>query len=330
MSPLISLFSHGPNVPRVVVASRSAPAIELLAGAGAQLIEVLSTRGLVQALAEPTALVVADSSDWLEAGGVTREQAAAALQSAAAQGVPVLSSQELLEQGFSAERVGKNTRASLRYYPSAQMALTSYAGGIGKTTLSLATARAFREVTGLPAAVVEVGTGESVLGAKINAEPPTLYEQLTRGVAPASWHGVDLYPLSQSEAEVLIQGYQPDALLERIGREHTLVVYDASPLNPLWELTLPRLSALFVTAIPRADTIVQAQRVLRDLKAQDDHAGLRALLAVNMVRTPGERMSVPEADGIWVPYDAARAGHYDPSLATPLLAALYPGWEGRR
>lgn len=323
-------FSRSPQAPRVVLASRSAQAVELLAAGGADIVEAITTRGLIQSLGSPAALVVADPADWVEAGGVTRDQAAAALQSAVAQGVPVLTSQELLAQGFSAERIGKSARVALRYYPSAEIALTSYAGGIGKTTLSLATARAFHELTGLPAAVVEIGTGESVLGAKISAEPPTLYEQLTQGTPPVSWHGVDLYPLSQPEAEVLLQSYQPDALLERIGREHTLVVYDASPLNPLWDLTLARLSVLFVTAIPRADTVVQAQRILRDLKAQSDHAGLRALLAVNMVHTPGERMSVPEADGIWVPYDSARAGHYDPSLATPLLAALYPGWGGHR
>lgn len=311
--------------PRVIAAVHDADVLETLAREPIVLDEVITTHGLLDALGAPAALAVVELDQLAEVGGVTRAQVQATLEALASQGLAVLRAADVRAGRFDTQQLRSTQHVTARYYSPAMIAVTSYAGGIGKTTLTLAAARAFRENTHLPAAVVELAMGDSTLAARLGrSDCPTLYEQVTQVLAPASWQGVDLYPLSQREAQVLAASYNAGALLADIVRAHTLVVFDLSPLNPLWATVLSRLSRVFVIAVPRPDALVQAGALLRDIEAQE--AAPPCGLVVNMTRSSADRLAVSREATVWVPYDEERAATFHPLLGVPLLRALYPAF----
>lgn len=79
--------------------------------------------------------------------------------------------------------------------------------------------------------------GGSALQAKISSDLPEFYTIATGKDQPASWHGVDLYPMDGRSIDVLWgedTGKVRTISWEEIRKKHTLCVVDCFPGHPLF------------------------------------------------------------------------------------------------
>lgn len=325
------LFKKSPSLPLVVIASRNPKAFEKFSVKEARVVEVVTSRGLVRALEEGPALVVADLDDVVPTADFSLESLKFVLLTAEGNGIPVVPSEMLGGGEYDAASLSQaKTSSGVRYLLPKVIIVTNYAGGIGKSTLSLSMARAFRKYSGLGAAVIEAGVGASALAPKLNiASAPSLYEVILQNAAPKKWEGVDLYPLSMREAQVLAGEQRTSDAIRSIAQAHTLTVFDASPLTPLWSQILNLADEILVITTPRGDTIAQADVTYREiadfLAAQDSK--LKPTLVMNMVTSLGDRLSLGNDLGAWVPFNDQAARSFSENLSLPVLNMLYSGFD---
>jgi hypothetical protein len=323
-------FKKTPKLPIIVVASRNPKAFESFNPSEANVFEAVTTRGLIRALESSPALMVVDIEDVVATSDVTIEALQFALNTALRNGVPILNSTNLGETGFDAATLSQaRTNSGVRFVLPKVVVVTNYAGGIGKTTLSLAMARSFCRVTGLGAAVIEAGVGASSLGPKLSLTTNSLYEIATQKEKPKSWEGADLYPLSMREAQVLAGDTRLNETFKNIVQSHTLTIIDASPLSPLWSQALQLADEILVIATPRGDTIAQADATYRELSElmAAKNSKKKPVLVMNMVRSISERISLGSDLGAWVPLNEHAAKNFGDELGVPVLNMLYSGFD---
>lgn len=201
--------------------------------------------------------------------------------------------------------------------PPRTVACTSLAGGVGKTTLALATARAFHAATRLPAAVIELSPGASALYALTGVEGgASLYEVVEQGATFPVWEGVTLAGMDWSLARLL----EPDrvrAVWTALARQHIFVACDAPAWHPLFT-HLPA-SHYLVLADGRVDALSAALTLRETLFRQE------ALVEILLNRAGlAGRVGLPVKPALELP------GLRDPWNAGPLvLKAIYPG-AGKR
>lgn len=312
--------------PWVVVATRQAAALAAAHQADLPVMEAVSTVGLLRALEKGPALVVVDLAELVEVPEMPREAAAQALDTLRTQGVPVTDGHAFGQDSkrwLGEALLQHGDRRGVRYLPRRVVLVTNYSGGVGKTTLSLALARRFRERTGLGAAVIEAGLGGSSFRAYLEEDLPSLYAVLTQGAEPGTWEGAHVYPLEAREARLIGGDERLDHTLQAILDAHTLTVFDAAPDNPLWSRLLEKTTDVFVVATPREDALMQAAAMLHTLEAHPRRHELRVRLVVNQVRSTAERLQVRGLGAAQVKYHERRARALDGRLAEPLLDVLY-------
>ncbi len=201
--------------------------------------------------------------------------------------------------------------------PPRSVAFTAWAGGVGKTTLALASARAFHRETGLPTAVVELAPGPSALQAVTGVEGATLYQVVTQGAAYPTWEGVTLGLMDGATAELLAPE-QLTAHWQQLHADYIYVAYDAAAWHPL--VAYVEVDQVYVLADERADAQVEAVKLVKDLRAHTDR---QIALGLNRAGVVG-RVSLPEKPAFTL------SNVRDPlrgKLGRRVLQTIYPGWR---
>ena len=299
-----------------------------------QILEASTTLGIARALLQKPILIVADLDAIPEAGNVSRQVILSAFESLAAQSAAVIvTSTEFLagrEQRLGEALMAGGERTGIHYLTPRVAIFTNFCGGVGKTTLSLALAGAFRKATGLPAALVEAGVGASSFDARIGKHN-SLYDIVTQGSEAQRWRDVDVYPSDTWGAEMLAADGRVQAALQQICHNHTLTVADTFPTNPLWKYLLELASDVIVVAASRPDALAQTEAILQRLNEETASLNPRPHVHVilNQVRTLGERIAAGQVAAS-VNFNEHRADQLVGTLAEPLLGLLYPGWTQKR
>ena len=332
----MGLFKKKSVRPLLLIAVRKAEVLEIVPADTFQVREAFSTRGVLTTLQASPRLMIVDLDDLVEVSDLPRAALQSALNAAVEDGIPLFTSEQFLSEGqqiLGQSLSEDGARTAIRFMTSRVVLIANYCGGVGKTTLALATTRRFRQAAGLGAALVEAGMGGSSINARLgNAERPSLYGVVTQAVKPGQWDGVDVYPMDNREASALASDIErTTAAVDQIIQDHTLTIFDAFPGNPLWPTLLTRATDILVVTAPRSDSIAQT-----DVMFQELHDSLAAIetkprlhLALNMVRTWGEKLPLKGQTDIILPYNEKLAQGLSASLADPVLNLLYPGWNKR-
>jgi hypothetical protein len=318
--------------PAVVLATRTPEALNGIP-AEFQTREAVSTLGVMSALHANPILLIVDVDDLMEYPQMSREALRTVLASVGEDGAVVVSSKQFAaesERWIGEALLVRGLRSGVRYMPPRVVMVTNFCGGVGKTTLTLATAKHFRKASGLAAAVVEVGVGGSSLNARIGQQP-SLYDVVTQSAEAGRWESASIYSSDNWQAGSLAADERTPDVLRRIIREHTLTIFDTFPTNPLWERVLELATDIVVVTAPRPDSLAQTDAILRQLK--DESAALdpqpRIHLVLNQVRSIGERLPLAGQVSAWIGYDERKAQRLDSSFAEPILDLIYPGWTKR-
>jgi len=303
---------------RVVLATRHVAAVyQALAAAGQpyQVIgEARSTAALYQLL-PPAQLVIVDQADLEEV-----EPAWALLEKVLDQRLTLTSAAFLARpaEWLQQARVAAGDLAAL---PARTVIVTACAGGTGRTTLAWELARAFRQQTNLPAALVEVCAGVSALAALHHlAAGPTFYDVAMKEEPPTQHQGVTVVPMLRDLADQVPEDLRA-ATLRRLQAAHVLTVLDAAWPHSYRAALLdgPLTAATWlVTATPQADKLANQAALAEDLRGVVAGPVWRV---VNGVRAR-DRLALTGLDReITLPYidgDPAKLGRL-------LLAQIYPG-----
>jgi hypothetical protein len=202
--------------------------------------------------------------------------------------------------------------------PPRSVAFTAWAGGVGKTTLALASALAFHRETGLPTAVIELAPGPSALQAVTGVEGATLYQVVTQGGVYPTWEGLTLGLMDGSTAELLA----PDQIVahwQQVHAEHIYVAYDAGAWHPLMEYV--NAERIYVLADDRPDAQVEAVKLAQDLRSQVEG---QVALGLNRAGLAG-RVSLPEKPAFSL---KKVRNPLNGKVGQQVLQSVYPGWRG--
>ena len=284
----------------VIVATRRAREIlPLLRGWDVR--EALTTDGVQRAL-RGAVLVILDEA--LPEGGLSRSGLDALLGRV---GVMAVSPDEFLASPEAvlvrARRQGKGEAMTLS---PLKVGIASLSGGTGCTTLALELARwAARRGT---AAVLEIPWGAGALGPRLNLNGsfPDLYQVGMGLKEPGKAEGMTVVPAGGPTLRLMLGNPEAVAgVVERLAREHILVVVDAHAAHPLWPAVRGVLDRVLVVADPRPDAVANARALLDELGGQANLvlnragvadraalllAGERALVIPDGARDIGERL----------------------------------------
>lgn len=282
--------------------------------------EAFTTQGLIQELSGANLVI---RGKLLEVNGISHDLVERTMEMSR---VPVVSTEEYLavpDEWLGRARLSGATK--LTFLPPKQMNFVNWSGGVGKTTLAMAVCKRFVEQTGLPAALLELSMGGSALQARVSPDLPEFYAIATGKAGPAIWHGVNLYPMDGRSLEVLWSD-DPTKVQEfvlDIRKKHTLFVVDCFPGHPLYPFLNDATSSAvsIVTTSPRDDAVMQAKRLMKEVVQP-------AYLVMNMTKSLADQAGAG-AD-LSLPHNERWAEGLDARLADPILALIYPGWNGRK
>jgi hypothetical protein len=258
------------------------------------------------AIIDPATLAGADAE---------RAQLTAALQGA--RQLVVVSGADFLEEPSQYLERAVQSSGLGEMLPPRAVAFTALSGGVGKTTLALATARAFHAATRLPAVVIELSPGPSALYALAQIEAPTLYEVLEQGAAFPTWEGVTLAGMDWSLAR-LLEPVRVANLWTELTGAHIFTACDAPAWHPLFKFMLS-VSHYLVLSDGRVDALGAAVTLHAELARRE----VPVEIALNRAGVAG-RVSLPLKPALQLPAlrDPWQAG-------TLVLKAIYPGVGSR-
>jgi cellulose biosynthesis protein BcsQ len=287
--------------------------------------EAISAEGVIRGITPETDLVIFDGADTVLA---SNDCPAGSLQRTLADlAIPIATQLEFLAQPdemLGRALLARGNRVGLQHLASRFVLVTGFTGGVGKTTLSMTLARRFRE-SRRPAALLEAGLGLSTILRRTRVSA-SLYDIYTGQSQPDRWEGVDIFPAAEEAASVLAgekESLRRGRFLDGLRNDYALVVVDAFPRHPLWPYLLAYATDVLIVATPLEEILAQAEELQLELRHSRTSAHLH--LVINKTRTTGERLGL--ADSLRVTFDETRAQRFDPSLADPILEALYPGWK---
>lgn len=311
-------FSRAKRV-TVVVATRHRPALRALAQAAEDLPltrrEAITTQGVYDAL--PGAHLVILDRDAVRETTISRQRLVAALEDGvvAATG-PAFAAEP--ERFLDRARAASGLAGAL---PPRTVAFSGLSGGVGKTTLSLSLARAFRQATGLPVGVIELCSGPSGLLALLgDRELSHLYEVATQGAAWPEWSGITLAPMDWETARLLDEAQVAEAW-QGVRAHHILTLLDAPAYHPLWGVAEAMAERVFVVADRRPDALAAAVYL-----ASRDGGGRRILLNRAGVAA---RLALEADPAARLPDVGEAARRFPLKLGRRLMPVVYPGWRRR-
>jgi MinD-like ATPase involved in chromosome partitioning or flagellar assembly len=314
-----------------MVATHNPEASEVLAAAAEDrkrikigVTEAVSTQGAYDAL-EDCNLAVVDVDDLVVSPTLPVEALTGALERS---GIPVAGSGEFVQDPQSWFEQAIAATGLLAALPPRVVAITSYSGGVGRTTLALNLARYVTDRLHLPTAVAEVNFGRSGLTALTDRDLPDFHDVLTQGAEPGTWQGITILPMNYMSARLLLSRTdEVEGLLHRLAQGHVLTLVDASAANPFSAHFTGKAQTALVLADPRPDAVHNAQALVQELDGGRQHQGSTHIV-LNKVNGVGDKLALGGVQA------AARLKHVsrpnqDPRLAESLLQVIYPGWRPR-
>jgi MinD-like ATPase involved in chromosome partitioning or flagellar assembly len=283
--------------------------------------ETFTTRGVIRGLPDADLVVLGDVIPLWDVDASLMQNTLECT------GIPVTTPDQMLmqpEEWISTARLAN--RKKLQYLPARFVLVGGWAGGVGKSCLSLAMAKRFRE-RNLPTAVLEASDGGSYLVSRMGPQLHSLYDVLTGEDTATEWEGIKLYPVDHRASQVLSEDPRLPDFLAGLKRGYTLVVVDASPSHPFWPRLLDLATNILVVTAPRDESLFQAETLLKELEPmRASRPELKIHLIMNMVHSLGERVGMSGMVNATIPYNERWASQLDPRIADPILNILYPGW----
>ena len=234
-------------------------------------------------------------------------------------------------------------------FPPATAALTSYSGGVGKTTLSLDAAVHFASRTKLPTAIVEFPYGPSALRVitgvtagsgfvdVVHNDPSTdTFASLSAGLTLSkgeglrtqlpTWRGVTLVTVNYDDVGGLLKPEEVVQSFERIQAAHILTIVDSEFPHPWLEIIARHIGTFIIVAAPRADAWNNAA-ALKQWMERAPEMYAQSQVVFNLVDGWGDRITQM---GLERTMDLPRIKNperLDGRLGTQLLRAIYPYWR---
>ena len=213
-------------------------------------------------------------------------------------------------------------------FPPATAALTSYSGGVGKTTLSLDAAVHFAGRTKLPTAIVEFPYGPSALRVITGVTEGASFVDVVhneRAILP-TWRGVTLVTVNYNDVGGLLKPEEVVQSFERIQAAHILTIVDSEFPHPWLEIIGRHIGTFIIIAAPRADAWNNAA-ALRQWMQRAPETYAQSQVVFNLVDGWGDRLTQM---GLARTMDLPRIKNperLDGRLGSQLLRAIYPYWR---
>ncbi len=286
-------------------------------------VEAVTTRGVYYAL--PRAQLAIVEIESLIEEHVPRATLIEVLNRS---GVPWTTPEDFLADPMTWRAHALAAAGDFASFPPATAALTSYSGGVGKTTLSLDAAVAFASRTRLPTAVVEFPYGPSPLRVITGRSDGAGFVDLVHNERASlpSWRGVTLVTLNYHEVGGLLKPEEVAQGLAHVQAAHILTLIDSEFPHPWLEAVASRVGLFLIIAAPRADAWNNAA-VLRQLMQRTPDIHKESKVIFNLVDGWGDRLTQM---GLERALDLPRLKNperLDGRLGTPLLKTIYPYWS---
>jgi len=214
-------------------------------------------------------------------------------------------------------------------FPPTCAAVTSFSGGVGKSTLTLDTAAHFAARTRLPTAVIEFPHGPSALRALTGVTDGLGFVDVghRENAALPAWRGVTLVTVNYHEVGPILKPDEVVQRFERLRKAHVLTLVDSEYPHPWLDLVASQIATFIVVGAPRADAWHNAT-VLSQTMAQATDLYARHQVVFNMVDGWRDRLTQM---GLRRALDLPRVK--DPERFTGLLGrqlmrVIYPYWKG--
>lgn len=172
-------------------------------------------------------------------------------------GIPWASAEEFAADPALWESRALAAHGSLEHLPCRCVAITSYSGGVGKTTLALDTAIEFARAARLPVLAVEFGYGASAFQTLADPGLPTVYDCVGGGKAPGKWRGVDLLPMTWNLAR-LVPAKAFSDWLAQAKKGHVLTIVDVQYPHALLPAAQHLVDEWLIFTTSRPDTVSNA------------------------------------------------------------------------
>ncbi len=322
---------------RVLIATSQVQVHEALESiAPYQATEAMTTRGVYHALPQAQ-LAIVEIENLIEEQ-VPRETLVDILNRSR---VPWTAPEDFLADPVTWRAHALAASGNFRSFPPATVALTSYSGGVGKTTLSLDTAIAFASRTKLPTAIVEFPYGPSPLrvltgvseGAGfvdvVHNHPSTdLTLSNPEGLRNAlpTWRGVTLVTVNYNDVGGLLKPEEVAQCFARIQAAHILTIVDSEFPHPWLDAIARQIGNFLIVAAPRADAWNNAA-ALKQAMLRVPEMYAQSQVIFNLVDGWGDRLTQM---GLERALDLPRIKNperLDGRLGTQVLKTIYPYWR---
>ena len=213
-------------------------------------------------------------------------------------------------------------------FPPAVAALTSYSGGVGKTTLSLDTAVHFAARTKLPTAVVEFPYGPSALRVITGITEDIGFVDAVHNdqVQLPNWRGVNLVTVNYPDVSGLFSEEQIAHGFARICAAHILTVVDSEFPHPWLDIISKQIGTFIIVGAPRPDAWNNAATLQQWMAGRPD-VYPHSQVVFNLVEGWGDRLTQL---GLERTMDLPRIKNperLDGRLGALILKAIYPYWS---
>ena len=288
-----------------------------------QAIEAVTTRGVYQAL--PTAQLAIVEFEGLIEEQISLVMLPDLLNRAR---VPWTTPESFLHDPATWRAHALAASGDFKSFPAATAVITSYSGGVGKTTLTLDSAALFAARTRLPTAVVEFPNGPSALRAITGVvEGGGFVDVLHHGqVTLPTWRGVTLVTVNYHDVGSVLKPPEVAARLERIRQTHILTLVDSEFPHPWLDAIASQVGTFLIVAAPRPDSWNNAVVLSQEMrKAPELYRDPQVIF--NMVDGWSDRLTQL---GLQRTMDLSRVKEperFDGRLGGHLLKAVYPYWS---
>ncbi|CAG0947576.1 hypothetical protein ANRL1_04288 [Anaerolineae bacterium] len=288
-----------------------------------QATEAMTTRGVYHALPQ-SQLAIVEIENLIEEQ-VPRETLVDILNRSR---VPWTTPEDFLADPLTWRAHALAASGNFQSFPPATVALTSYSGGVGKTTLSLDTALAFAARTKLPTAIVEFPYGPSPLRVLTGVSEGAGFVDVLHNPVTAlpTWRGVTLVTVNYNDVGGLLKPEEVAQCFARIQAAHILTIVDSEFPHPWLDAIARQIGNFLIVAAPRADAWNNAA-VLKQAMLRVPEMYAQSQVVFNLVDGWGDRLTQM---GLERALDLPRIKNperLDGRLGAQVLKTIYPYWS---
>lgn len=288
-----------------------------------QATEAMTTRGVYHALPQAQ-LAIVEIENLIEEQ-VPRETLVDILNRSR---VPWTTPEDFLADPLTWRAHALAASGNFQSFPPATVALTSYSGGVGKTTLSLDTALAFAVRTKLPTAIVEFPYGPSPLRVRTGVSEGAGFVDVVHNPVAAlpTWRGVTLVTVNYNDVGGLLKPEEVAQCFARIQAAHILTIVDSEFPHPWLDAIARQIGNFLIVAAPRADAWNNAA-ALKQAMLRVPEMYAQSQVVFNLVDGWGDRLTQM---GLERALDLPRIKNperLDGRLGAQVLKTIYPYWS---